>query len=466
MKKTLALVLTLATLISCMVAFASTGASAEYDTYALGEMTLSHINPGLFPTDANNMLAVFGPGTSLNGRYWTKIYARSNGEGGFVVEEKIGCHRAYNKTVENGCVALMIMYAPLSANSTTNKFAIENWKVWDRIKVGDTFTISGVNFLKKTISTTGTWGSSDFVSNAKVTVTARRDKNALTSPYTDKTIVAMGDSITVGGGWTYDLSDALRTDVINSGFGGDTAHASLAARYDTHVAAYNPDIVIVSFGINDAVSSLIKNDLPAGLAQYEKALRDIYARNTAIGAKTVFQSANNIKIATFDGPAYDAYGGLQGWIDTVIGTMKKVAEDYDCLFIDLYSMWKEKELAPTNLVDSTHPTEVGYDANLELIIPAFKENVNLLCDYEGEFDWDATTAPDDSTGNDSTVSIPEGMGDVNNDGVIDNLDAVLVLKYDAGLVNDISDVADVNGDDTIDNLDATLILKYDAGLIG
>jgi len=42
----------------------------------------------------------------------------------------------------------------------------------------------------------------------------------------------------------------------------------------------------------------------------------------------------------------------------------------------------------------------------------------------------------------------------------------MILKYDAGLINDISDIADANGDGYIDNLDATLILKYDAGLIG
>ncbi len=458
MKKTLALILTVIMTLSCM-SFVATGVSAAEVTYDLGEMTLSHLNPGLFPENSNNMLAVFGPGNSLNGRYWTKIYARMDSTlGAFVVEEKIGCHRAYNKTVENGCIALMIMYAPLSANSTTNKFAIENWKVWDRIKVGDTFTITGVNFLKKTIDTTGTWTTADFVSNAKVKVTARRDPNAVKTPYSDKTIVAMGDSITVGGGWTYDLSDALGTDVINSGFGGDTAHASLAARYDTHVAAHNPDIVIVSFGINDAVSSLAKPNLPAALAQYEKALRDIYARNTAMGAKTVFQSANNIKIATFeDGVSYQAYGGLQGWIDTVIGTMKAIAEEYDCLFIDLYSMWKEKELAPTNLVDSTHPTEVGYDANLELIIPAFRENANALTGYEGEFDWEAYDKGE--------LENEVILGDANGDGKVNNLDATEVLKYDAGINNLISDAADVNKDGKVNNLDATEILKYDAGII-
>lgn len=463
MKKALALLLSLVTIISCMSFVTANAADEEeYITYSLGEMTLSHLNPGLFPTNSNNMLAVFGPGNSLNGRYWTKIYARSDGAGSFVVEEKIGCHRAYNKTVENGCIAIMIMYAPLSANSITNKFAIENWLVWDRIKVGDKLTISGVNWLKKTIDTTGTWTTADFSSNAKVKVTAVRPTSGPVTPYTGKTIVAMGDSITVGGGWTYDLSDALHTDVINSGFGGDTAHASLAARYDTYVAPYNPDIVIVSFGINDAVSSLAKPDLPAALAQYEKALRNIYARNTAIGAKTVFQSANNIKIATFeDNVSYNAYGGLQGWIDTVIGTMKAVAEEYDCVFIDLYSMWKERELAPTNLVDSTHPTEVGYDANLELIIPAFKDNANVLCDTEEAFDWDNIPTGE------YTYDIPVGiLGDVNGDEKVNNLDATVVLKYDAGIENEIdASVADVNGDGKVNNLDATVILKYDAGII-
>ena len=60
------------------------------------------------------------------------------------------------------------------------------------------------------------------------------------------------------------------------------------------------------------------------------------------------------------------------------------------------------------------------------------------------------------------------LGDLNNDGTVDNLDSVIILKYDAGLINltDIQSMAgDVNGDGVVDNLDATKILKYDAGLI-
>ena len=59
-------------------------------------------------------------------------------------------------------------------------------------------------------------------------------------------------------------------------------------------------------------------------------------------------------------------------------------------------------------------------------------------------------------------------GDVNMDGIVNNLDAVIVLKYDAGIIDLIDNefsVADVNGDSNINNLDATLILKYDAGII-
>jgi len=60
------------------------------------------------------------------------------------------------------------------------------------------------------------------------------------------------------------------------------------------------------------------------------------------------------------------------------------------------------------------------------------------------------------------------LGDVNNDGKINNLDATVVLKYDAA-ITDLNETellaADVNGDGKVNNLDATAILKYDAGII-
>ncbi len=60
------------------------------------------------------------------------------------------------------------------------------------------------------------------------------------------------------------------------------------------------------------------------------------------------------------------------------------------------------------------------------------------------------------------------IGDVNADGYVDNLDAAMVLKYDAGLIDlkyEQLISADANGDGYADNLDAAMILKYDAGII-
>jgi len=59
------------------------------------------------------------------------------------------------------------------------------------------------------------------------------------------------------------------------------------------------------------------------------------------------------------------------------------------------------------------------------------------------------------------------IGDPQGDGKINNLDASLVLKHDAG-TGTITGVylvaADANQDGNVNNLDSALILKYDAGL--
>jgi len=59
-------------------------------------------------------------------------------------------------------------------------------------------------------------------------------------------------------------------------------------------------------------------------------------------------------------------------------------------------------------------------------------------------------------------------GDTNGDTEVDNADAALILKYDAGIaLLGIAATAagDVNADSLVDNTDAALILKFDAGLV-
>jgi len=60
------------------------------------------------------------------------------------------------------------------------------------------------------------------------------------------------------------------------------------------------------------------------------------------------------------------------------------------------------------------------------------------------------------------------LGDVNEDGAVNSLDAAYVLRYDAELISlDYKQLwaADVNGDGIVNSLDAAWILRFDAELI-
>ena len=63
----------------------------------------------------------------------------------------------------------------------------------------------------------------------------------------------------------------------------------------------------------------------------------------------------------------------------------------------------------------------------------------------------------------------EGMiGDTNGDGTADIADALMISRYDAGLITLDStqiSVSDVNSDGSADIADALMIARYDAGLI-
>ena len=58
-------------------------------------------------------------------------------------------------------------------------------------------------------------------------------------------------------------------------------------------------------------------------------------------------------------------------------------------------------------------------------------------------------------------------GDVNCNGIVDSVDAALILQFSAALLGSLpcTDNADMNGDGIIDPLDAALILQFVAGLL-
>lgn len=64
------------------------------------------------------------------------------------------------------------------------------------------------------------------------------------------------------------------------------------------------------------------------------------------------------------------------------------------------------------------------------------------------------------------LEVPVALGDVNADGIIDEEDAMCILRYVVGFSDDIDrELADVDGDGIISAIDATFILRYCAGKI-
>jgi alpha-tubulin suppressor-like RCC1 family protein len=64
----------------------------------------------------------------------------------------------------------------------------------------------------------------------------------------------------------------------------------------------------------------------------------------------------------------------------------------------------------------------------------------------------------------AATSTPRPKGDANQDGVVNAVDASLILQYSAGLISAILPAADANHDGRVDSLDAALVLQRAASL--
>lgn len=170
------------------------------------------------------------------------------------------------------------------------------------------------------------------------------------------TIVAFGDSVTHGGLGSNEISyetvywnllkkrlnaknSYMPVNVINAGIGGITAERSLA-RMERQVFAHNPDLIIVSFGLND-VNGPLEN--------YISALRTIFTECTSRGIDTIFLTPNmlNTYVAKGTSEQYLNYAAVtaeyqnSGRMDTYVAAAVKLAKECGVAVADAYSRWKE-----------------------------------------------------------------------------------------------------------------------------
>ena len=167
-----------------------------------------------------------------------------------------------------------------------------------------------------------------------------------------RTVVVFGDSIVQGyqqpEGWPEILGRELvarfpGVSIANAGVSGDTAARGLA-RLERDVLSLQPDLVLISFGLND-----MKNREPVD--RFAGAMNGIIAKLEETGSSVVLLTTTRLQrgtgmVARFSPDEYnDAIG--------------KIARERGFLLIDVYNEFKGFN-TPEYLMDVAHPNLLGY----------------------------------------------------------------------------------------------------------
>ncbi len=201
-------------------------------------------------------------------------------------------------------------------------------------------------------------------------------------------LVCLGDSVTFGWNIAYEKSFPILLEkrlkgkypgvmVINSGIGGQTVVDGLD-RLDSDVFYFEPQAVIISFGLNDAFlvlteESLIDEDKDADfrnnidLETFKETYEQLIKRISGKGPEILIMGTNPVMaellwegkdIAQKQEESYRLYNQA----------LKNIAEDYGLVFVDI----REDFIArgePDTLIqpDGVHPSETGLDLISEIL---------------------------------------------------------------------------------------------------
>ena len=185
----------------------------------------------------------------------------------------------------------------------------------------------------------------------------------------DATIVAFGDSITAGFAvrrgfpslWKEMLQQKFpeaKVEMINSGISGDTSQDGLA-RLDWAVLSYEPDLVTINFGINDAVMDISVDEFKANLIAMIRRIR------SGPGSEILLLSSQPLETPPYDRIVQDYYRAVED-----------VARETEVGFVDVYRAWMERVRAGTPLGSLIipgldHPNDEGYRIIAEELMKLF-----------------------------------------------------------------------------------------------
>ncbi len=138
------------------------------------------------------------------------------------------------------------------------------------------------------------------------------------------------------------LYPSVQINIINSGISGDNA-VSAAQRLERDVLRYQPDLVVVSFGLNDATKGM------DNLSNYTGALESIFEQVRSAGIECIFLTENMMNTYT-DGNLTDALHiqsanflapfENEGILAAYFQAAKEAAQQYGVAVCDCYAKWR------------------------------------------------------------------------------------------------------------------------------
>lgn len=138
------------------------------------------------------------------------------------------------------------------------------------------------------------------------------------------------------------LYPSAQINIINSGISGDNAPNG-NKRFERDIAPYHPDLVVVSFGLNDACSGR------ENVARYTEALKSIFEKVKALNAECIFifQNTMNTKVSCHlkderEKELARSFAEIQnrGDLKYYCEQAKITAKECGVEFCDLYSVWE------------------------------------------------------------------------------------------------------------------------------
>ena len=309
----------------------------------------------------------------------------------------------------------------------------------------EVYTSDSINTVKTALDTAkGFTGNSD---KAAVVRAADALNNAVKAMITveadvmsdvEKAITAIGDINT--------LQDKDRVDAAQKKY-------DALKLQESKERVANADVL---FTAQKAIAGLQRTGetLKTELAAAEDKLKqtDTYTKSSLDEAKTTVDAAKKIDVSKASmtdmnkalndlSNVYWEYIGDKGDLNTKIQDVETAIKVMNKTEYTEES-WTTLEKALKTAKEAVKDDDVNQDAIDEIL-----ENLNIAF---------------------ANLELNRALGDVNNDGEIDELDASLILRNSAKL-EDFDDVqkvvGDVNKDEIIDELDASLVLRYSAKLI-